>query len=119
MYPLYWGIISGVLSESKKKVALYPNGLLLVLCVCIMFPGDVRNDEIFATGVPSPCVVLGEWSEEKVHSWDAWNSEKYVNVDEVITTALGQGTTEITEKIFGRTFLPLERMRPKILRYPH
>lgn len=83
-----------------------------------MFPVTFGMTRYLPPVFHHPVWFWGEWSEEKVHSWDAWNSEKYVNVDEVITTALGR-TTEITEKIFGRTFLPLERMRPKILRYPH
>lgn len=53
------GIISGVLSESKKKVALYPERIIVGIMCLHNVSGDVRNDEIFATGVPSPCVVLG------------------------------------------------------------
>lgn len=57
---LYTGVvISGVLSESKKKVALYPEWIITGIMCVHNVSGDVRNDEIFATGVPSPCVVLG------------------------------------------------------------
>lgn len=35
-----------------------------------------------------------------MHSWDAWNSEKYVDINEIVESAIGR-TTVITDKIFG------------------
>lgn len=101
----------------KRKWHYIRNGLLLVLCVCIMFPVTFGMTRYLPPVFHHPVWFWGEWSEEKVHSWDAWNSEKYVNVDEVITTALGR-TTEITEKIFGRTFFTLRAYAAENIEIP-
>ena len=37
-----------------------------------------------------PVWLWGEWSESKVHSWDAWNSEKFIDLDEYMEAALGR-----------------------------
>lgn len=51
-----------------------------------------------------PVWFWGEWSEDKVHSWDPWNSEKYVDIDELLETAVGR-TTEITNGILEQILL--------------
>jgi len=66
------------------------NGLTLLLCACIMFPctfGIVRYTPPF---FHHPVWFWGEYSEEKVHSWDAWDSEKYIDLDELLTAAVGR-----------------------------
>lgn len=74
--------------KSGKQFVL--NGLALMLCACIMFPctfGIVRYTPPF---FHHPVWFWGEWSGNKVHSWDPWNSEKYVNLDELLSNALGR-----------------------------
>lgn len=64
--------------------------LVLSLSVIITFPvcfGAVRYlPPIFH----HPTWFWGEWSEEKVHSWDAWDSEKYIDIDEYLNVSLGR-----------------------------
>ena len=90
---LFLGFYQGV----KKKKHYFRNGLLLMLCICMMFPVTFGM-----TRYLPPVWFWGEWSEQKVHSWDAWNSEKYVELGEVLGNAIGR-TTEISGKIFGQS----------------
>ena len=85
----------------KRKWHYIRNGLLLVLCVCIMFPVTFGMTRYLPPVFHHPVWFWGEWSEEKVHSWDAWNSEKYVDMEELVETAIGR-TTEITDGLFSR-----------------
>jgi hypothetical protein len=42
-----------------------------------------------------PVWFWGEWSEDKVHSWDPWDSEKYTDMNEIITNAIGRITESV------------------------
>lgn len=84
----------------KKQRHFVRNGLLLVLCICMMLPVTFGMTRYLPPVFHHPVWFWGEWSEDKVHSWDAWNSEKYVDIDELLETAVGR-TTEITNGIFG------------------
>ena len=95
---IFLGFYQGI----KKKKHYFRNGLLLVLCVCIMFPVTFGMTRYLPPIFHHPVWFWGEWSEERVHSWDSWNSEKYVDIDTVFTTALGR-TTEIVSDIWGNT----------------
>lgn len=81
--------------QQKKRFIL--NGLALVLCAVVMFPctfGIVRyTPPLFH----HPIWLWGEWSEEKVHSWDAWDSEKYIDMDELLEGALGRVTDTVSD----------------------
>jgi len=73
-----------------QKKHLPRNALALLLCAGLMFPctfGIVRyTPPLFH----HPVWFFGEWNEEKVHSWDPWNSEKYIDMDELLSTAVGR-----------------------------
>lgn len=85
-------ILSVIFLLSLKRVQgkFLRNGLVLVLCSALMFPvcfGFVR----YAPPVfHHPVWFWGEWNEEKVHSWDDWDSEKYVDMPELMDEALGR-----------------------------
>ena len=100
---IFLGFYQGI----KKKKHYFRNGLLLVLCVCMMFPVAFGMTRYLPPVFHHPVWFWGEWREERVHSWDPWNSEKYVNIDDVITTAIGR-TKEITENILGKSPLALK-----------
>lgn len=85
----------------KKQRHFIRNGLLLVLCICMMFPVTFRMTRYLPPVFHHPVWFWGEWSEERVHSWDAWDSEKYVNIDDVMDMALGR-TNEIIGQILGK-----------------
>ncbi len=99
---LFLGFYQGV----KKKKHYFRNGLLLMLCICMMFPVTFGMTRYLPPVFHHPVWFWGEWSEERVHSWDPWNSDKYVNLDEVIAIAIGR-TTQITHNIFAKSPLML------------
>lgn len=99
---IFLGFYQGI----KKKKHYFRNGLLLVLCVCIMFPVTFGMTRYLPPVFHHPVWFWGEWSEERVHSWDAWNSEKYVNLDEILAVAIGR-TRQITDNVFAKSPLML------------
>ncbi len=91
----------------KNKFCFVRSGILLVLCVCIMFPVTFGMIRYLPPVFHHPVWFWGEWGDEKVHSWDAWDSEKYVNVNDIMENAIGR-TTVITEKIFGTNLFSMK-----------
>ena len=83
---LFLGFYQGV----KKKKHYFRNGLLLMLCICMMFPVTFGMTRYLPPVFHHPVWFWGEWSEGKVHSWDPWNSEKFVDIDEYLDAALGR-----------------------------
>lgn len=86
----------------KKQRHFIRNGLLLVLCVGMMFPVTFGMTRYLPPVFHHPVWFWGEWSEQRVHSWDAWDSEKYVNLDDMLNVSVGR-TREITDQIFGQS----------------
>lgn len=68
-------VIPWILSGSEKEKHYFRNGLLLMLCICMMFPVTFGMTRYLPPLFHHPVWFWGEWSEQKVHSWDAWNSE--------------------------------------------
>lgn len=99
---LFLGFYQGV----KQKKHYIRNGLLLVLCICMMFPVTFGMTRYLPPVFHHPVWFWGEWREEKVHSWDAWDSEKYVNIDEVMAAAIGR-TQEIVNNFLTKHSLVL------------
>ena len=100
-------VIPWILSGSEKEKHYFRNGLLLMLCICMMFPVTFGMTRYLPPVFHHPVWFWGEWSEQKVHSWDPWNSGKYVDLEDVITAAIGR-TTEITGNIFAKSPLLLK-----------
>ena len=92
----------GFYQGEKQKKHYIRNGLLLVLCICMMFPVTFGMTRYLPPVFHHPVWFWGEWSEERVHSWDAWNSEKYVDIDDVLNIAIRR-TREITDDLVGRS----------------
>jgi len=105
----------GFYQGEKQKKHYIRNGLLLVLCICMMFPVTFGMTRYLPPVFHHPVWFWGEWSEERVHSWDAWNSEKYVDIDEVIKNAVGR-TTEITDKLLGESTFVLHAVAQESLK---
>ena len=95
---LFLGFYQGV----KKKKHYFRNGLLLMLCICMMFPVTFGMTRYLPPVFHHPVWFWGEWSEERVHAWDRWDSEKYVKLYKLLGDAIGR-TTEISGKIFGQS----------------
>lgn len=105
---------------ARQKVikSWFISGVTLVLAFCITFPicfGLVRY-------VPPlrhhPIWFDGEYSENKIHSWDPWDSEKYTDMDELLNIAFGRilksledvaGASPLLLKVYAQ-----ERFEPAI-----
>ena len=61
-----------------------------LLCVVLLFPCVYGAVRYLPTILHHPVWWAGEYSEEKVHSFDPWNSEKYVSFDEVMDVLLSR-----------------------------
>lgn len=83
-------VFLGSLNVVRQKKQLVRNGLLLVLCALLMFPICFGTARYLPPVFHHPVWFWGEWADEKVHSWDAWDSEKYVDLDELLEGALGR-----------------------------
>lgn len=66
------------------------NGLAIVLCFVLMFPAVFSAVRYLPPLFHHPVWFFGEWSEDKVHSWDKWDSDKFVNLDKLMETATGR-----------------------------
>ena len=62
-------------------------GLVFVLCFVLLFPAVFGAVRYLPPMFHHPVWFFGEWSEDKVHSWDKWDSEKFVDIDEFLGTA--------------------------------
>lgn len=83
----------------KGKRAWCRNGLILVLCVCITFPLCFAAARYIPPLRHHPVWFFGEWSEDKVHAWDPWDSEKYVEADELFIAAFSRITSSVESVI--------------------
>lgn len=79
----FWNVIC-------RKKRFLRNGMLLVLCFVLMFPISFGATRYLPPAFHHPIWFYAEWSEDKVHSWDPWNSEKFVDMDEFLDAALGR-----------------------------
>lgn len=86
----FWNVIC-------KKKRFLQNGIVLLLCFLLMFPISFGAIRYLPPVFHHPIWFWGEWSEGKVHSWDPWDSEKYVDMDELLETALGRITGSVKE----------------------
>lgn len=86
----------GLLNVILERKMLIRNGIILVLCSVLMFPLCFSATRYLPPVFHHPVWFWGEWSESKVHSWDSWDSEKYVDMDELLDAAVGRITKSIT-----------------------
>ena len=88
-----------ILQKRDFRTSIIKKGLLILLCTAITFPLCFG----FARYIPPirHHVVWfdGEYSEGDVHSWDPWNSEKFIDIDEFADAAFGRITGSLEEII--------------------
>lgn len=85
MFLFLW-MMNKILNQKKAIV----NFLVLCLCVVITFPLCFGAARYLPPVFHHPIWFWGEWSTERVHSWDPWDSEKYIDIDEYFDSALGR-----------------------------
>lgn len=98
-------IFLGCMKLLQKKRNFIKNGLILVLCACLTFPLVFGAVRYFPPMFHHPVWHWGEWSEQKVHSWDPWNSEKYIDLDEFLDAALGRITKSMEDMLASSPLL--------------
>lgn len=88
-------ILSGLyflwaLKKIQQKKNFIRNGLGLLMSAFVMFPVVFGLIRYVPPVFHHPVWFFGEWSEEKVHSWDPWDSEKYTDMDELLSVSVGR-----------------------------
>lgn len=78
------------LGRIKKKKMLFKGLAVMCLGTMLTFPLCFCAVRYLPPVFHHPIWFWGEWNEQKVHSWDAWDSEKYVEFDEYVDAALGR-----------------------------
>lgn len=78
------------LSRGKRKRVCLQNTVIIILCVCITFPACFAAARYIPPLRHHPVWFEEEWNEGKVHSWDPWDSEKYIDWDEFFKAAGGR-----------------------------
>ena len=81
-------IMKGIWKDSLLKIL--GKAVLLGAITLAVFPLVFGTVRWLPTILHHPIWYEGEWSEEKVHSFDPADSEKYVDMEEFLDTALGR-----------------------------
>lgn len=79
--------------------------IILSLCVVLTFPLCFGAARYLPPVFHHPVWLWGEWSEQSVHSWDPWDSEKYVDIDEYLDATLGRVLGSFTNLMEHSPFL--------------
>lgn len=79
-----------ILSKVQAKKKVFTSLLIMSLCTVLTFPLCFGAARYLPPVFHHPIWFWGEWSEERVHSWDSWDSEKYIDIDEYLDSALGR-----------------------------
>lgn len=73
-----------------KLGKLIARGCLLTLVAVVTFPLVFLSVRWLPTIHPHPIWHEGEWSKQRVHSWDPADSDKYIELDEFLEEAVGR-----------------------------
>lgn len=82
------GLLSIKMITGRKN--LIKNCFVVVLCFCLMFPLVFGAVRYLPPAFHHPVWFFGEWRETRVHSWDKWDSEKFVDLDELLKAVSGR-----------------------------
>lgn len=83
-------LFCGLLAKQQVLKRWWKNLVALAVCVIIAFPLTFGAVRYLPPMFHHPVWFFGEWNEQRVHSWDPWDSEKYVDIDEFYDEALGR-----------------------------
>lgn len=93
----------GLKKIQGKKI--FKNGIALILCMCVTFPLCFGAVRYLPPLFHHPVWFAGEWNTDRVHSWDPWDSEKYVELDELMDSAVGRIVKSVTDILKHSPFL--------------
>ncbi|MBQ8822437.1 MAG: O-antigen ligase family protein, partial [Lachnospiraceae bacterium] len=85
-----YGIISNLWLLKEKVYRLIIRWAALVLCAIITFPCVYGTIRYLPCILHHPVWFGAEYRIEKVHSFDPWDSWKYVSLEEFLETAIGR-----------------------------
>lgn len=103
---IVYGIIEFWVLEKKQFKKLLVSGAGMLVCVVLTFPCVYITIRYLPTILHHPVWWEGEYSEKRVHSYDPYNSDKYVSLEEVFDEALGRlALDEENAQITGKTVL--------------
>ena len=101
-----------VQSRRNLFVSLMKNGLIVVLCAVLTFPLVFGAVRYLPPAFHHPVWFFGEWNEDKVHSWDKWDSDKFVDLDRLMRVANSR-VAVILESLFEKA-APDSAPRPEV-----
>jgi hypothetical protein len=83
-----------VLSKRKQSMGIWKavvkRGSLVLLTVILMAPICFTTVRLVPPFFHHVVWFWGEWSEDRVHSWDRWYSDKFTDPDEFLDAAFGR-----------------------------
>lgn len=85
------------------------NGLTIILCFIVAIPLVFCAVRYLPPVFHHPVWFYGEWHEDKVHSWDKWDSEKFVNPDKFMRTA-NERVAKILDNVLDKPSLAQEEI---------
>lgn len=77
------------------------NGLIVILCFVLTFPAVFCAVRYLPPVFHHPVWFWGEWNEDKVHSWDPWDSEKFVDPARLLR-AVSNRLEPVARELFGQ-----------------
>lgn len=80
----------GFLKRYQIAKRAWRNLLALLICVVITFPITFNAVRYLPPVFHHPVWFGAEWNENRVHSWDPWDSDKYIDFDEYFDAAVGR-----------------------------
>lgn len=78
------------LNRILQKKRFWRHAGIMILCACLMFPVCFSAVRYIPALFHHPLWFLEEYDVDKVHSFDPWDSWKYVEIDEFMEAALGR-----------------------------
>lgn len=94
-------VFLGSMKAMLKKKNFMINGMILVLCAALTFPLCFAAVRYLPPAFHHPVWFWGEWSEDKVHSWDKWDSEKFVDFGEFMSISVGRIWDSASDAIYA------------------
>lgn len=83
-------LFCGLLVKQQVSKRWWKNLVALAVCVVIAFPLTFGAVRYLPPMFHHPVWFWDEWNKYRVHSWDPWDSEKYIDIDEFLDAALGR-----------------------------
>lgn len=102
-------ILSIIFAWAMRKIidkkCIVKTGIRMILCTMIMLPICFCMVRYIPPIFHHPIWFWGEWGEYRVHSWDPWNSPKYIDADELFEECVGRIVEGVESTIQNSPFM--------------